>query len=107
MFVFEMLIPDANVLSHLKPQCHFPGVCVTECPEGPPSNDASPPTVNIEGRDKVLPHVLAESKLWKQVCVTLRCPFFQATTSPQALGYLLGFLHLSSGPYAGDIIVIV
>lgn len=32
-------------------------------PAGTPSNDASTPTVNIEGRDTVFPHVLAESKL--------------------------------------------
>lgn len=32
---FEMLIPDANVMSHLKPLCHFPGGCMTECPKGP------------------------------------------------------------------------
>lgn len=37
---FEMLIPGANILSHLKPVCHLPGGFVTECPEGPPANDA-------------------------------------------------------------------
>ncbi|KAK1891651.1 Alpha-ketoglutarate-dependent dioxygenase FTO, partial [Dissostichus eleginoides] len=42
-----------------------PWVC-DRVPSGTPSNDASPPTVNIGGRDKVFPHVLAEKAWWHQ-----------------------------------------
>lgn len=68
-FGFEVLIRDANVLSHIKPLCLSPGGCVTECLEGPLFNDAAPPPVNIEGRDEVFPHVLRESKLRRSRCV--------------------------------------
>lgn len=64
MFGFEMLIPDANVLSDLKPLCHFPGGCVTECPEGPPLMMLVPPTVNIDGGWG------GSHKLWQKVNCT-------------------------------------
>lgn len=54
---FEMLIPDANIVSHLKPPLHF-WWCVTECPKGPPLMMLAP-KVNIEGRDRV-PHMFCK-----------------------------------------------
>lgn len=69
---FEMLIPDANVLSHLKLLCHFPGGCMTECPEGPLLMMLSPPHSKYWREGQAFPTCSGRKQT---VLVTLLCPF--------------------------------
>lgn len=90
MFSFEMLIPDANILSHLKPLCHFPGGCVTECPEGPLLMMLVPPQQILRGGTWFSPVFCRRENSAEAGARDLVTSCFQATVSPQTLRYLGG-----------------